>query len=263
MKIMKKCRDSHDLTLSTGIKKTAFSLIIILHSVLFFSQSLVILNKGYNVTNKEVSIEGNASDDEMTVFFKINNSSNEQVQVKVRKIENSVVPGSQNSFCLGVCYAPAVSESIFPYTIPAGESTRDSIFSVTYCPIGNAGKSVIKYEVFDILNPENNKVSVTVNFTGSPSSGIDEQITAKGTLLIYPNPCHLDQVTIQFSDTSIMRFDKIILSDISGIVLDSFFNTDHSGNFLIDVHNYPNGLYFLSLIGEKGPLKTEKIIIVR
>jgi hypothetical protein len=262
-KIMSRCLENYDLTFSNGVKRVAFSLLIMLQSIILFSQSLTIFHKGIDVTNKEVSAEGNASDDEMSVYLIINNSSDKPVQVKVRKIEDSVVPGSQNSFCLGVCYVPSVSESILPYAIPAGGSTKDSVFYLIYCPRGNTGKSVIKYEVFDINNSENNKVFVTVNFIGSLPSGIEKHITVKETSIIYPNPCHLDQVTIRLSESDIAHFNKIILTNSSGIVVDSYHNTDYSNEFLIDLHAYPNGIYFLSLISERGSLRTEKIIINR
>ncbi len=225
--------------------------------------SLTIFHEGIDVTNKEISVEGNATDDEMIVYLKINNPSDKQVQVKVRKIENSVVPGSENSFCLGVCYVPSVSESILPYTISAGESIKDSVFYVIYHPRGNTGQSVIKYEVFDIYNSENNKVSVTVNFIGSPPSGIDTYFTAKETVIIYPNPCNLDQITIRFRGSGAVHFNKIILTNSSGIVLNSLSITDHTDNFLVDVHDYPNGIYYLFLSIEGGPLRMEKIIINR
>lgn len=262
-KIKRKRIDSINLIGNNSFKKTIFLLLIIFHSVILFSQSLTLFQNGSDVTNKEVSVEGNASVDEMNVYLKINNTSNEQVQVKVRKIEISVIPGSQNSFCFGVCYAPTVFESIIPYTISAGGSTKDSVFSVIYCPCGNAGQSVIKYEVFDIYNTENNKISVTVNFTGSSPSGIDKSFTAKETFIIYPNPCNLDQVTIRFNESGLVHFNKIILTNITGIVLYTSSNTYHSGNFLVDVRDYPNGIYFLSLISESGAMRTEKIIINR
>jgi len=225
--------------------------------------TLTISHNGIDVTNKEVSVEGNATDDEIIAYLRINNPSDKQVQVKVRKIENSVVPGSENSFCLGVCYTPTVSESILPYTISAGESIKDSVFYVIYCPRGNPGQSVIKYEVFDTYNSEINKVSVTVNFIGSPPSGIDKYITAKETLIVYPNPCSLDQVTIRLHESGTVHFNKIILTNSSGIVLNSLSITDHTDNFLVDVHDYPNGIYYLFLSIEGGPLRMEKIIINR
>jgi hypothetical protein len=114
-----------------------------------------------------------------------------------------------------------------------------------------------------MYNSENNKVSVMVNFIGSHPSGIDKYINAKETLTVYPNPCNHDQVTIRFHESGIVHFNKIILTNSSGIVLNSFPGTDHTGNLLVDVHDYPNGIYYLSLIIERGPLRTEKIIIIR
>lgn len=263
MKIMRTGLDHTDLIVHNSLMKAVFSLFIIFHSVFLYSQSLTISYKGIDVSNKEILAEGSSSDNEIIAYLKINNTSAEQVLVKVRKIEISVINGSQNSFCFGVCYAPSVYESIFPHTISAGGNTKDSIFSVTYCPCGIAGQTVIRYEVFDVNDPENKKVSVTVNFTGSPPSGIDKNSTARETFIIYPNPCYHDQLTISFNRSGTLNFNRMILTTSSGIVLNSFTEIDHSDSFLVDVNNYPDGIYFLFLIGDKGAKRTEKIIIKR
>lgn len=262
--LIKPTRSYFDCKIQTIFKnlKVVFLLLCtIFYCDNLFSQAISIFHNGDDVTNKEISIEGTVSVNQLIVYLVFKNNTSEAIHVKVRKIESSVVEGSQNSFCLGVCYAPYVYESSIPYSIPAGESTKDSIFSAEYFPRGLAGQSVIKYEVFDIDNPKNNKVSVTVNFISHPASGIDLKITCKDTIMVYPNPCNGDWITIKFNEASHVQVNKIIITNSLGVVLNSFLNTENTGIFSVEVSNFSNGLYFCSLIDKNERRWTEKIII--
>jgi hypothetical protein len=236
---------------------------MLFYSCNLFSQSISIFHNGDEVTNKEISIEGNVSVNQLIVYLDFKNNGNEAIYVKVRKIENSVVQGSQNSFCLGVCYAPFVYESSIPYSVPAREGTKDSIFSAEYFPNGFAGLSVIKYEVFDVNDPENNKVSVTINFICYQASGLNNNIAAKEAVTVFPNPCNLDWITIKINGAANFNYNKIVIMNISGVVLNSFVNIEHNGIFSVNVSNFSNGLYFCSFIDEGERRWAKKIIINR
>jgi len=63
-------------------------------------------------------------------------------------------------------------------------------------------------KVFDVSNPENNKVSVTVNFIGSPPSAIVNTIQPKKQLIVYPNPCNLEPGNIRFHESGTVHVSK-------------------------------------------------------
>lgn len=261
--ILKRIRvDNPVLPACRILKITAFFICMQCQSITLFSQSISISCKGKDVTNREVTAEGNATDDELKVFLVIANASDKAIQVKVRKTECSVIQGSLNSFCLGVCYAPFVTESAYPFSIAAGKSTSDSVFSLFYCPNGFAGKSVIKYDLFDISDPANNRASVTANFIGySSGTRIESDITCIETIQVYPNPCSGDRIIFKLPGAGKVYNGRIMVLNCAGNTVASFSMTDCTGNFSTAVGDYPGGIYSYSLIINKKHLFSGKFII--
>jgi len=244
------------------LKVIAFCLLMICSCETLFCQSLKISHNGNDLTNKEVTIEGNATDDELGLFPVITNTDDKAVQVKVRKIEISIVQGTQNAFCFGVCYAPYVYESSFPCAIAAGKSTKDSLFAVAYIPNGFAGKSVIKYEIFDISDPENNKVSVTVDFICSPGTGIERNFAGNKDIRVYPDPCSGDRINFRLSAYGTGNTGKIFIYSSLGNVVDVISSTGLPGSFSAEVGDYPGGIYYYSLQYNTKQIFSGKFIIV-
>jgi len=85
--------------------------------------------------------------------FDISNISEEDLNVRVRRTEISLIQGTVNVFCwAGLCYPPFVDESPNSVIIPSGTIHSDD-FSAHYNPNSMIGTSTIMYTFFDDNNP--------------------------------------------------------------------------------------------------------------
>ena len=134
-------------------------LIIFMHTA--FSQNLSLIYNGFPILNNSViQVNGDLSS---LLLFKVSvkNNYTGALNVKVKKIQNSLVLGSENSFVFaGQCYAPSTSVSA-PGVILA--SAIDTSFQADYYAYGNFGTSIIMYTFFNVANI-NDSVCVKVNF---------------------------------------------------------------------------------------------------
>jgi len=78
------------------------------------------------------------------VQLAVENISDNNINVKVKKTEISVVPGTENSFCWVMCYDASVLVSTKYITIPA-HSMNSTDFYGEYYPKGHLGTSIIRY----------------------------------------------------------------------------------------------------------------------
>lgn len=237
---------------------------------LFFSlckgingQSLSLSFNSTDATNKTISVEGKSSDEVIKASLIITNNGSVDVNVKVRKIENSIVNGSQNSFCLGQCYPPSTYEAVNSFLIEKGQSSGRDVFYVEYFPNGNTGASEIKYEVFDIANPETNKVWVTITFTATFASGIGDRDGKQIFFLAYPNPVTDQWLTLRYLLPANASKGIVVITNILGVVLKSENITESQGTKTIDLSSFPNGIYFYSLVVNGKSLSSKKIIVNR
>ena len=147
-------------------------LVIILISILFLqnlnSQSLTLSDSNGDIpNNSDVNYYG-GPDDLLTSYVFVTNNSAISIDVKVKKVELDIVPGSINYFCWGMCFPPEVYVSPYPISIASGE-TNDSDFSGDYMPNGAIGTSKIRYVFFDDNNPSDSVcVNVLYHIMGYP-----------------------------------------------------------------------------------------------
>ncbi len=93
--------------------------------------------------------------------------------------------------------------------------------------------------------------------SNSPGSGISEQLTAKGDLLIYPNPTSRN---VFMNGTIEGSYLKIRILDITGRVVyseDSEKNTTIKKS--INIENWNNGMYIVQIITDKGSMSRKFI----
>ncbi len=94
--------------------------------------------------------------------FNVNNTSNSNLNVMVKRRIIVQIPGTTNNFCWGIfCYPDNISESPTPSLIPA--NSTDTTFRGDYNPLGMVGITTIMYTFFDENNPSDS-VSVTIDF---------------------------------------------------------------------------------------------------
>ncbi len=232
--------------------------------ILFFtlsvsmSQSIQVLDIGGNdVSSSEVNVWGDSSYyTQISLPLDIKNISGTTIDVKVKKIETSVLPGSSNYFCFnGYCYLSGVYVSPSFVTIDA--DAKDTTFSGDYKPKGNLGVSIITYVFFREDEPDDSAY-VVVQYHATPA-GINQysnkifEISAP-----YPNPAssHI-YFNYCFPENSKAEF---ILSDIAGNIIKEIPVNNIHGTLEIPTDELSNGMYFYSFYLDGKLLMTKKLI---
>ena len=178
------------------MKKIVLSVFIIL-SICSYSysqsvsclQSLALADSAGPVANNSTrTLHGHVNDAEINSYMFVKNLTSSTISVKVKKVEISLISGSTNTFCWGLCYPPNVYISD-PEALDINAHATDSTdFSGHYSPNGFEGISTIRYVFFNQANPLDS-VCVNIDYDAL-FVGVTEQ-TARNILSgAYPNPAN-------------------------------------------------------------------------
>jgi hypothetical protein len=222
-----------------------------------FSQNLKIYYNGNLLTNnQEISAYGTPND-YIYVPFKVKNVGTSTISMKVKKIEHSLLNGSENAYCFaGNCFAPEII--ISPNTAVIASNQFDTTFTADYNGNGKSGTSIISY-VFYNINNVNDSVSVKVNYT--TSVGIND--ISKADIQFsdaYPNPA-TNTTTIAYVLPKTTNIASIRISNILGSKIVEYTLDDLNGRKTIDISNLNEGVYFYSLIVNNKIYFTKKLVV--
>ncbi len=225
----------------------------------FISLSVLLFYNDIEVSNGEININEPTSDGEIKVVINIKNNSAQAIDVKVRKNVRNDIDGAENTFCLGSCFDPTVTESPTSLTIEAGETTGSDDFYILFLPHENTGEAQIIYDVFNV-DDTNDMSSVTLNFTIVPT-GINA-LKKEVFISAFPNPAYGTSLFINYS---LPQFEQASISicNILGVEIynESIMNT--SGKIEVDISRLPKGIYLYSLESNGRKLSTNKLMIAR
>lgn len=178
------------------MKKIILSAFLALVAFFFgYSQMNLTLSDSLGPLPNDTTIirQGLPSAGEIDSYIFVTNHSSSPMQVKVKKVELSLVGGTMNYFCWGLCYSNTIYISPNPVLIPAGV-TDNSDFSGHYEPISTVGASTLRYVFFD-ENNTSDTACVNVLYDTYPE-GIDNSILKENTSIsVYPNPAIKLQVS--------------------------------------------------------------------
>ncbi len=180
------------------------------------------------------------------------------MHVKVKKVERSLINGTLNYFCWGLCYATTVYVSPDPVNIPAG-TTNNTDFSGHYSPLDSIGFSIIRYVFFDQNNPADT-VCVNVQYD-TRQLGIDNTLLKnKNSISAYPNPA--DNFTSFVYNLAQGTSASVLIRNILGSVVKEINLNNPEGKITINTNDLNDGIYFYSLI-ENGLSKSTRKLIVK
>ena len=240
-----------------------FVLFLSLCSILVFgvnAQSLTLFDlEGNEVLNgQEFELVDVPSVGEITFHLKVQNSTENDLNVLAKKVYVDVVDLTMNMFCWGQCFGPDTYVSPTAVTILAGETTGDEFFSGHYMPLGHEGTSIIRYVFFNADNV-NDSTYVTVKYVGG-FTGIntpEDNFTVSG---IYPNPAtSVANIDYSFADGS--NDATIYVNDLTGSRVKEITLSGFSGTASFDVSDLRNGIYFYTIVRNDEILITSKLII--
>ena len=240
------------------MKKSLLFLICLFIGISFvFSQNLKIYQNGNILTNNQVlNITGDVNE-LITLSLHLKNISTSTINVKLKKLENSIVLGSENSFCYaGQCYSPTTMVSLDSSVIPA--NTFDTTFLADYGANGKSGTSKITYVFFNTANL-NDSVCVIVNYT--TAVGINTITKSEVNFSdAFPNPAN-NSVSFNYELPKQTTTAKIKICNILGSCVAEIDLTEHNGKKTLNTSELNNGIYFYSLILNNKLFYTRKIVI--
>lgn len=239
-------------------KKLLIIATIILGGLFTYAQSLSLLHEGMELEpNEEITLHGEANNTEMVIELDVKNNGSSSMSVLVKKVENYVVEGSENTFCWAMlCYAPFVYVSPNAVTIEGG-ATHGPDFSGHYNPWSNPGEASISYVFYD-ENNINDSVMVNVIFT-TLETGVGDNYASYSLSKAYPNPA-----------TDVVKFDYNIpgnqvatvkIYSLIGSLVGEAQMTSSQGTLRFDTGLLEEGFYFYSLYAGNEKMESGKFVV--
>jgi hypothetical protein len=221
------------------------------------AQSFMILDTlGNDITSATVNVYGNETD-LASVKANVVNINSIGLNVKVKRIENSLVSGTDNYFCWTLCYGPGTNQSPTAEYVAADDTIKKFIGDLS--PNGYTGTSTVTYVFFDNANT-NDSAFFTVNYIIYPT-GLKNINSSACQVSAYPNPVSSDlklQYKINTTDGS-----KIVIYNMLGVVVKSIDLTAIEGKINLVVSDLKQGVYFYSLYSEGKNIITRKLTVTR
>lgn len=241
------------------LKKLFILASLMLAAMFIYAQSLSLSHEGTVLEpNEEITVEGTVSSDEMVVELDVTNTSDNNLSVLVKKVENNIVGGSENTFCwAGLCYAPFVYVSPNAVEIGAGMTHEDD-FSGHCNPWNNAGESSISYVFYD-ENNMNDSVMITIYYSALVTGVGDNFSSGYSLSKPYPNPA-TDVVKFDYDISGIQAVSVKIYSLIGSLVGEAEVSNS-TGTLSFDAGLLEEGFYFYSLFRGSEKMESGKFVV--
>ncbi|MCB0476929.1 MAG: T9SS type A sorting domain-containing protein [Crocinitomicaceae bacterium] len=197
----------------------------------------------------------------------IKNISGQSLDIKVTRTELDVAPNTKNTTCWYICplYVTAgdqpVLESAFTETI-ADQDTNDT-FVAHHRPEGVDGCSLMKYEFWDVNDPQKSEV-VYIKFlhnTGSVDCStldVAEYNEDLNKVSVYPNPA---TTAVKINIENNYNITSLVIVDMLGKTVKTIDATNVNGVKSVDVSNLNKGFYFVKVMNGSNILKSKKLMI--
>lgn len=223
-----------------------------------FAQNLSLSDhSGSLTTNQTINVYGDSGYyNAMVSHFTVHNNGSTAIDILVKKTEVSVVAGSTNTFCWGICYPTTTFVSSEWVNIAAGGA--DSLnFSGDYFNYGNLGTTIIRYTFFN-RNNANDSVSVIVNYTATPAAIAEKPVLIEFSNA-FPNPAN-NFVNFNYNLQG-TRLAELVITDLLGSELYRTELQNENNKLSVDVAAFNAGVYFYSLRVDGKMQFTRKLIV--
>jgi hypothetical protein len=184
----------------------------------------------------------------------VTNNSESAKDIRVKKVEISLVANTMNTFCWGLCYPPTTYVSPETVTIDA-HATNSTDFIGEYSPTGFSGASTVRYVFYDDANPSDS-VCFNVEYSAFPLA-INE-LGVAGIASAYPNPANS---TLNVVYKSNIANAVLAIRNVLGTTVLEMPLTGTAGKVAVNVSGLKEGIYFYSLMENGQSLVTRKVVI--
>ncbi len=201
-------------------------------------------------------VYGSVNDDLLTTTFDVQNTSNINMNVYAKRVENSVLEGTENYFCWFQCYSSSTDVSPTPLFIAAGASVSN--FYADYQPQGVEGSSFIDYCFYNADNPSD-QTCVTVEFRVSSATAVNEaEMISIGSP--QPNPA-VDHTVIPFDLKENNKDAALVVYNILGSEIKRQSISGTSGNIDLNVSDLQAGVYIYSFYNNNRLLASSRLVV--
>jgi len=236
-------------------KLVLFTFLFTLAAFVGYSQNLSLSYEGGLVPNDgQLVFTGEPSSPLIVATIEVTNNSAASMDVLCKKVEISLVPETQNTFCWDVCYPPNVYVSIGSITLAPGEITN--VFTGDFEPLTHPGQSVIRYVFFNAANT-NDSVCFKALFNAYPL-GLENQAGLASLSAAYPNPASAQasfNYSVEEGASAILIVRNVLGSTVKEVHLKG------SGVVTISTRDLSEGIYFYSLVINGKAESTRKLVV--
>ncbi len=216
---------------------------------------------GKNITNTTVNLTFAPIFNVKKLDFFLNNPGNAPMVVSMRKVEVSVLDGTDNDFCFaGKCYSPSVFVAPDKMTIAPGSTIGQNESYSQYYPNGLIGSSTIKYEFFSETGAFPT-VFVNVVFTATdPTNLVNLPFYNVFVSDPFPNPAR-GHTTIEYRLTPEVRSGRVIIRSLTGQVVQTTPINVAANSIRIDTSFLNAGMYFYSIELNNQVFVSKRLIV--
>lgn len=231
---------------------------VLITSYLTNAQSLTFINPMSIVTGTNAEL---GSSGELVAEWHVQNTSDGEKIIRVRRTVISEVSGSINYFCWGVCFDETtnVSPAGLAQVIPAGGI--NTTFYAHYKPQGNAGETEIEYCFFN-TNDINDQTCQTVRYCVDVACLVNQNEIEEEFLIsdLSPNPLKgLGSFTYEFKNQP--QTAKFVVRNMVGQIVKETNIQGKSGVVLVDGSEFTSGIYLYSIVADGKTLTTKRMIV--
>jgi hypothetical protein len=254
------------------MKGIVLAAIFLISAFCLDAQQLILMDRfnGNKVVNDStITVFSSEADiPDLTQYFTMKNNTDKKLAVFLRKTVNLYADSTSDYYCFGIRCWPGDDSTDVADTIPAWGEDYTFASHVTHKrrfdlpqPMLPLGLSSITYTVYDKTTfPEPVEATVTVIYHHS-GVGVEEAwrhggVEAGKLVLVYPNPAS-DWVTVETGEYQPGAYTLILFNSL-GIQVQKATVYLQENNLAIPVNELLSGIYFGSLVSDKGQLFTFK-----
>lgn len=222
-------------------------------------QSFVLKDSlGNVISNRSLVFTSNPNVETIRAIEVVNNTT-DSIHVKVRKVVNSFVPGSINTFSWGISFLPETMISPSDLSM-AGGTSRKTDFKSNYTPNGAVGTTTITYYFINTTAIPNDSTFVVVKYittTSGVSSSIANQMRISNP---YPNPAN-NSTTFNYNFPTDINYAKLTIYNLLGVPIKDIEVPEKNGVLVVPTFDIKSGVYFYSLMVDDKTIISKKLVI--
>ncbi|MCF8234197.1 MAG: T9SS type A sorting domain-containing protein [Bacteroidales bacterium] len=203
-----------------------------------------------------LAVNGEINEQIIAYGIKLVNFTDDIVDVKVRKVIEDTIDGTENAFFWDLEYGVEQYESA---AVAMASLKTFYDFRGLYWPYNEEGTSTITYVFFDVLDPDH-KVSLTVEYTAEDSQGLGEEDALADFSHAFPNPAN-NLVNFEYELSHDVQNARIIIRNLLGKTMREIPVSKDYSSVSIDVSDLTEGLYLYSVLIDDRSILTRKLVV--